>query len=406
MAVGDAAGATAAPGVDYVSGPIVFERVGKRFRTGRHHGSLRELFAAWARRNGRQPASDEFWALRDVSLDIVPGAALGLIGPNGAGKSTVLKLLTGILQPTEGRVEVPGRVGALIELAAGFHPDLTGRENVYLQGAIMGMKRGDVAQRFDAIVAFAGVETFIDTPVKRYSNGMIARLGFAIAAHLDPDLLLIDEVLSVGDRAFQQRAIEHVRQTIARGVPVVLVSHHLELVAQLCHRAVLLSAGQVIQAGPADECVAHYVRAVDDTSDTLKDPAPVRIAAVTTQPSGRVAPGTQVVVRVEGEVTDPSAAEKPVVVLRVWSLPSEELLFVTNTRRAGLRLPAAGKFTLEFTLQLHLGAGLYRLQALVFSVEREKDWSRAAPVLITVDESPLFGGRVDLQPGIRLVDPR
>src|SRR5213082_2142763 len=192
---------------------VVFEGIWKKFRRGERHDSLRDLVPALARglARRRRPldlAEQEFWAVRDVSFEVGAGEALGIIGPNGAGKSTILKLLTKILRPTRGRVEMRGRVGALIEVAAGFHPDLTGRENVFLQGAVMGMKRAEIQMRFDEIVDFAGVSEFIDTPVKRYSSGMNARLGFSIAAHLMPDVLIIDEVLSVGDMAFQERCFE------------------------------------------------------------------------------------------------------------------------------------------------------------------------------------------------------
>jgi lipopolysaccharide transport system ATP-binding protein len=184
---------------------IVFDRVWKKYRRGERHDSLRDLLPAAVlrllrpRRQASELQTEEFWALKDVSFEVGPGEALGIIGPNGAGKSTVLKLLTRILKPTLGACRVTGRVGALIEVAAGFHPDLTGRENIYLQGAILGMKRGEIARKLDEIVAFSGIEDFIDTPVKRYSSGMNARLGFSIAAHVDPEVLLIDEVLAVGD---------------------------------------------------------------------------------------------------------------------------------------------------------------------------------------------------------------
>src|SRR5262245_43166527 len=194
--------------------PVVFERVWKKFQRGERHDSLRDLVPALARRvlGRRRPAQElehrEFWALRDVSLEVKPGEALGIIGPNGAGKSTALKVLTRILKPTRGVCEVRGRVGALIEVAAGFHPDLTGRENVFLQGVIMGMRRAEIARKLDEIVDFAGLQHTLDTPVKRYSSGMNARLGFAIAAHLEPDVLLVDEVLAVGDMAFQQKCFD------------------------------------------------------------------------------------------------------------------------------------------------------------------------------------------------------
>ncbi len=191
---------------------IVFDGVWKKFQRGERHDSLRDLIPATMRRLGRRAVeadeldAGDFWVVRDMSFTVRPGECLGIIGGNGAGKSTTLKLLTGILRPTRGSIEVVGRVGSLIEVSAGFHPDLSGRENVFLQGAIMGMSHATIRRRFDEIVEFAGVSEFIDMAVKRYSSGMNARLGFAIAAHLDPDVLIIDEVLAVGDIGFQQRA--------------------------------------------------------------------------------------------------------------------------------------------------------------------------------------------------------
>jgi homopolymeric O-antigen transport system ATP-binding protein len=246
---------------------VVFEGVWKKFRRGERHDSLRDLMPAFAMRLvGRGPSRQsldrqEFWAVRDVSFAVKPGEALGIIGPNGAGKSTILKLLTKILRPTRGRMELHGRVGALIEVAAGFHPDLTGRENVFLQGAIMGMRRAEIARKFDAIVDFSGVEAFIDTPVKRYSSGMNARLGFAIAAHVDPDVLLIDEVLSVGDVGFQEKCVTRMRELLARGVPLVFVSHNLAAVVDLCTRAILVDRGTVQFDGRPADAVAEFRRA-------------------------------------------------------------------------------------------------------------------------------------------------
>ena len=193
-----------------------------------------------------------------MSFEVGPGEALGIIGPNGAGKSTILKLLSRILRPTRGTCEVRGRAGALIEVAAGFHPDLTGRENVFLQGAIMGMKRVDIERKFDEIVEFAGVSEFIDTQVKRYSSGMNARLGFAIAAHLDPDVLLIDEVLSVGDAAFQDRCVDRMRELIKRGIPLVFISHNLPAVLELCTRAIVIDHGTVKFDGDPAAAVQEY----------------------------------------------------------------------------------------------------------------------------------------------------
>jgi lipopolysaccharide transport system ATP-binding protein len=240
---------------------VTVDNVSKKFRRGERHDSFRDLIpAAAARLLGRGESRDarEFWAVRDVSFSVDAGEALGIIGPNGAGKSTILKLLTRILRPTRGRVGVRGRIGALIEVAAGFHPDLTGRENVYLQGAIMGMSRAEIARKFDAIVDFSGVEAFIDTPVKRYSSGMNARLGFAIAAHLDPDVLIIDEVLAVGDAAFQDQCLARMRELIRRGMPIVFVSHNLPAVLDLCTRVLVLDHGTVAFDGAPSGALRAY----------------------------------------------------------------------------------------------------------------------------------------------------
>jgi lipopolysaccharide transport system ATP-binding protein len=246
------------------SSAVVVEHVWKKFRRGERHDSLRDLVPSLVRRALRPPSGalrpEEFWALRDLSFTVKPGEALGIIGPNGAGKSTLLKILSRILRPTSGRCALRGRVGSLIEVAAAFHPDLTGRENVFLQGAIMGMRRAEIAGKFDAIVDFSGISEFIDTPVKRYSSGMNARLGFSIAAHLDPDVLLVDEVLSVGDAGFQQQCVERMRQLIARGTPVVFVSHNLPAVLQLCTRVMVVDHGTVLFDGEPSAGVAEYRR--------------------------------------------------------------------------------------------------------------------------------------------------
>ena len=232
---------------------LVFEGVWKRFRRGQLHDSLRDLVPATFRRlTGREPKPTDdryFWAVRDLSFEVQPGEVLGIIGGNGAGKSTTLKILNRIMQPTAGLVKVNGTIGALIEVSAGFHPDLTGRQNVFLQGAIMGMRKAEVQRKFDEIVDFSGIPEFIDTPVKRYSSGMNARLGFSIAAHLEPDILIIDEVLSVGDARFQQKAFGRIKEMASAGAPVVLVSHQLDRISELCTKAILLERGAVRTTG-------------------------------------------------------------------------------------------------------------------------------------------------------------
>jgi len=256
-----------------MNGAIRFDAVWKQFRRGENHDSLRDLVPSIAARLlGRGPAPEsarkQFWAVRDVSFEVSPGEALGIIGPNGAGKSTILKLLTRILRPTRGQASVSGRVGALIEVAAGFHPDLTGRENIFLQGAIVGMKRAEITSKFDQIVDFAGIGEFVDTPVKRFSSGMNARLGFAIAANLDPDVLIIDEVLSVGDSAFQARCAARMREMLDRGVPLVFVSHNLPAIVESCTKAIFVDHGAVIASGTPGEVVQAYQRAASTGGGT------------------------------------------------------------------------------------------------------------------------------------------
>ena len=306
-----------------MSGPaVVFDGVWKKFKRGERHDSLRDLIPAMAKRLlGRTPAASsadlqqqEFWAIRDVSFEVSAGEALGIIGPNGAGKSTILKLLTRILKPTRGRCEVRGRAGALIEVAAGFHPDLTGRENVLLQGAIMGMKRVDIQRKFDEIVEFAGVGEFIDTQVKRYSSGMNARLGFAIAAHLDPDVLLIDEVLSVGDAAFQDRCVSRMRELIKRGIPLVFISHNLPAVLELCTRTLVVDHGTVKFDGDPAAAVQEYrmVPWTETNRSTATQSGPIKITRAEflnerAEPSAVFHTGGTLRIRVRYEATRPTA---------------------------------------------------------------------------------------------------
>jgi len=198
------------------------------------------------------------WALKDASFEVMPGEVFGVIGPNGAGKSTLLKVLSRIIEPTSGRVELYGRVASLLEVGTGFHPDLSGRENVYLNGAILGMKRREIDSRFDEIVAFAEVEKFIDTAVKHYSSGMYLRLAFAVAAHLEPEVLIVDEVLAVGDASFQKKCLGKMDDVTRSGRTVLLVTHSLGMVTQHCQRAILLDGGQIIKRGAASEVVEHY----------------------------------------------------------------------------------------------------------------------------------------------------
>lgn len=221
------------------------------------------------RRLGRPPAHRTFRALDRVSLDIRAGETVGVIGPNGAGKSTLLKILSRITEPTAGEVDLYGRIGCLLEVGAGFHPELTGRENVYLNGAILGMRRAEIARRFDEIVQFAGVEEFLDTPCKRYSTGMYVRLAFAVAAHLEAEILVLDEALAVGDAEFQRRCTGKIRDVAGEGRTVLFVSHNMALIQSLCDRAVLLRDGAVRCVGPTRDAVTEHLRVMEQGSETF-----------------------------------------------------------------------------------------------------------------------------------------
>jgi ABC-type polysaccharide/polyol phosphate transport system ATPase subunit len=238
---------------------VRFENVSKVYKIGRQR-QFTQLFASWAGQLvGKGGGRPKHWALNDVSFELQEGDSLGMLGPNGAGKTTILKLLSRVTWPTSGRVLVAGKVISLIELGAGFHAELTGRENIFLHGAILGLSFKEIASRLDEIVEFTGIEKFVDTPVKWYSSGMYARLGFGVAAHSDPDVLLVDEVLAVGDTAFQRKAIDAMRSLVQSGKTVVLVSHDLGNVRGLCKQVLWLEKGEIRALGPTEEIVAAYL---------------------------------------------------------------------------------------------------------------------------------------------------
>jgi len=238
---------------------VAVRGVSKRFRLhrGREVVTVKDLFVRGGR--GRLFAGEELWALRDVSVELPRGRMIGIIGSNGSGKSTLLKLIGGILKPTSGAIQVVGRVSALIELGAGFHPEFTGRENVHVNGILLGLSRAEIRERFDEIVAFAGLDAFIDNPVKTYSSGMYMRLGFAIAVTVDPDILLIDEVLAVGDEAFQHKCVGKIQEFKARGKTIVLVTHDLGSVERLCDEAVWLHQGRLMAHGETRQIIGGYL---------------------------------------------------------------------------------------------------------------------------------------------------
>lgn len=238
-----------------------------------------------------EPANQEFWALRDVNFSIYAGEAVGIVGENGSGKSTSLKLMSKILEPTSGGVSVKGKVSALLELGTGFHPELTGRENIFLNGSLLGLSRKEMAARYDTIVDFAEVRDFIDTPIKHYSSGMVMRLGFAVAINVDPDILLTDEVLAVGDEAFQRKCLDYISMLRRRGVTIIFVSHALDAVRSLCRRAIWLDHGRLIADGPASEVIDRYLAYENEKhAERLMSEHELRPANMPARPAARVTP--------------------------------------------------------------------------------------------------------------------
>jgi ABC-2 type transport system ATP-binding protein len=315
---------------------------------------------------------EDFWALRDVDLDIAAGTTVGLIGPNGSGKSTLLKTIGGILQPTSGTVERRGRLAALLELGAGFHPDLTGRENVYLNASILGLSQAQTDRYFDAMVDFSGIERFIDTQVKFYSSGMYVRLAFAVAVHVDPDVLLVDEVLAVGDEPFQRKCLDQIRSFQKEGRTIVLVTHALDQVVDLCDRAVVLEGGRIVVDGDP-RLAARTLR--DDFETTrqaerqVEHRAEPRHQATVTAvrvlgPDGSVlkdiAPGDDL--RLEVDVHASSTLEDWVLGIGI-DTPAGQSLYGTNTQLMGTRMrPLTGTGTFEVRLRnVCLGPGQYQI---------------------------------------------
>jgi lipopolysaccharide transport system ATP-binding protein len=304
---------------------IQAESLGKLYRVGATQGVYRyrllgeELASKVRGRGGAARATETFWALRNVSFEVAEGEVVGIIGRNGAGKSTLLKIISRITPPTEGHVRVRGRVGSLLEVGTGFHPELTGRENVFLSGAVLGMRKADIVRQLDQIVDFAGIERFLDTPIKRYSTGMYLRLAFAVAAHLETDILLVDEVLAVGDAEFQRKCLGRMAEIGATGRTVLFVSHSMPSLLRLCPRLILLDRGGVVADGVAHEVVRTYLE------------SGLATAAERTWPSPDLAPGDDTArlkaVRVRtdgGEITDELDIRRPVSVeVEYWHLAED-----------------------------------------------------------------------------------
>jgi ABC-type polysaccharide/polyol phosphate transport system ATPase subunit len=343
------------------------EHVFKKFRKGEMYDSLRDLIPALTGKLFRRQELDkndqrEFWALRDISFEVKKGEAFGIIGHNGAGKSTALKILSRIMKPTNGHMVVNGRLSALIEVTAGFHQDLTGRENIFLHGAILGMTKREIQSKLDQIIAFSGIEEFIDTPVKRYSSGMHARLGFSVAAHVDPEVLIVDEVLSVGDWLFQRKCIERMKDVIHSGATVLFVSHNLKTISEFCDRCMLLERGRAIMTGPAHEVVSTYLQQSRSSPEEASDETPVIISKVKVRNEygecTRFKSGERA--WVDAEVTTRARCTKLAVVLYITNDNDE--IFETSTERLGhgsITLEPGEVFTCTFEVRLNVNTGIY-----------------------------------------------
>jgi len=375
---------------------LVFEGVWKRFRRGRGHDSLRDLIPSVMRRAIGRPAArrandQDFWAVRDLSFEVVPGEVLGIIGGNGAGKSTTLKILNRIMEPTIGDVRTSGKIGALIEVSAGFHQDLTGRQNVFLQGAIMGMRKAEVQRKFDEIVEFSGVGEFIDTPVKRYSSGMNARLGFSIAAHLEPDILIIDEVLAVGDASFQQKAFGRIKEMATAGAPVVLVSHQLDRIVDLCTKAILLEKGAVRSTGTPLHCVNEYLHGAIGQAQS-SEPTEIRFDRIFAPNGAAVRSGEDLTVMIEGVANAAGPRDSWTPVIRVTDLRTGATAHAVTGFQRDVPLPTEGEFKYRVTLQMNVVPGAYDVDVLIWDGAAHAHIIHGPAVRVEVmDRMPFYG---------------
>ncbi|HVU32051.1 MAG TPA: ABC transporter ATP-binding protein [Opitutaceae bacterium] len=386
---------------------IEVREIAKKYRLGRiGFTSLRaELERWWSGRRGRPLAAEpeDFWALRDVSFDVAPGEIVGIIGGNGAGKSTMLKILSEITEPTAGEIRLRGQVASLLEVGTGFHPELSGRDNIFLNGATLGMKRAEIRRKFDEIVAFAGVEKFLDTPVKRYSSGMYVRLAFAVAAHLEPDILLVDEVLAVGDHAFQQKCLGKM-EAVARhdGRTVLFVSHNMSAVSRLCHRAMLFEGGRLLAQGAAPSVVDQYLAKATAVRGRWHRPSGQKGHAKVSLVGGRLlspsgAPAdvlphdAPVTIELECEERDVTAAW--VLRISLYDQQGHELWATQDIEVASQRMPRPGATLVarcRFASPL-LKPGVYTVG--VSACELAGD----APVALYEEYEPLFAFEISAQ---------
>nr|WP_124054154.1 ABC transporter ATP-binding protein [Arcanobacterium ihumii] len=352
---------------------------------------------------------EEYWALDDVSFTIKAGQSIGLVGPNGSGKSTLLKIIGGILSPDRGDVKVRGRIAALLELGAGFHPDLTGRDNVYLNGAILGLSRAEIERNFQAIVDFSGIGDFIDTQVKFYSSGMYVRLAFAVAVHSDPDILLVDEVLAVGDEPFQKKCMEKIREFQKQGRTIILVSHSAAQIVDVCDSAVVLQSGKLVYAGSAKDSMKYlhqmYQKAaaisrnqnIDEESLKISDLSFAR-APQTFDDAQEIRPGDDVLVNVSLH-SKVEVSPKYDVVLSIESTSGQHVVSV-DSRKMETELPEfSNEKTIEFMLpNLNLGLGDYRFEAILIDSNGYQIDSLRTEDLLKVRGDSITSGILTIDP--------
>lgn len=374
---------------------IQLKGISKRYRIGSGFPTLRSVLAGNGASGGNKiPAGGFHWAVQNVSFELQPGESLGIIGPNGAGKTTILKILSQVTRPTSGAVQVHGRLSALIELGAGFHPDLTGRENIFLNGAILGMRKPEIKARFDRIVDFAGIGEYLDTPVKRYSSGMYARLGFAIAAHVDPQILLVDEVLAVGDFAFQMKCYARMDELRAKGTTLIFISHNLEAIRRVCDRGLVMYRGSAIFQGPAAEAVIAYSDAIRQAAREKQNSVQVEeglsqrvmsfdaeivnvgLEDVSGQPVTVIDSGSPA--RVLVDVRFHKNVSQPIFSLTIRT-PDGRLVYDTTTQWMNLRTPdfcAGESCRVEFMINLPLLDSEYELGVDIASADLSHYYDR------------------------------
>ena len=349
---------------------------------------------------GRTSVHEDFWALKDVAFDVPVGSTFGLIGSNGSGKLTLLKCLANIYYPTKGKITHFGRIAAMLEVGSGFHSELSGRENVFLNGSILGMSKKEITRKFDEIVEFSGLAEFIDTPVKRYSSGMFARLGFAVAAHVDPDVLIVDEVLSVGDYLFQRKCMERMAVVLKGGATVIFVSHNLRAVTDLCSRALLLSHGHLLADGPSTEVLQKYMQAGMDASTNGDRPVYLSRFALKDRSGDQVRFESGAPARIEVEISARQRVERLSLVLMIYD-DNQYQLFSASTERMGappFTLDPGQKISYAFDLQMHLAPGTYRVAAALYRYDVQREYGTFQGTSFFVHSKDDIRGAVNLYP--------